>query len=259
MLQYAITHFQTYLLVLLRVVAFVGTSPVLSLRAWPAPAKLGLAAFTAMLVVPVQHTMMIDVFKDPGEYIVIALQETAVGMLLGFTATLIFSVFQMAGQVFDMQSGLSSATLFDPESGQSTGVTGTFLSVLFTLFFLGINGLDGFTLAIMDSYQFIPIGKLHLQPDYMQYLTQLLGVVMVLAIQVAAPMLTALLLTDVTFALISRAVPQMNVFIVGAPLKLFVGFSFFGAVMPGVVYLFNHVFSTLFEQLHTLLGWLGGA
>jgi flagellar biosynthesis protein FliR len=259
MLQYAMMHFQSYIIVLLRVAAFIGTSPVLSIRAWPNPAKLGLAAFTAMLIVPVHHVLLPDVFKDPGGYIVIALQETAVGMLLGFTATLVFNAFQIAGQVFDYQSGLSFAAMFDPASGQSTGITGSFLSVLFTLFFLGVNGLDGLTLAILHSYEFVPIGKLHLQPDYTQYLTHLLGIVMVLAIQVAAPMLTALLLTDITFALISRAVPQMNVFIVGVPLKLFVGFSFFAAVMPGLVYLFNQLFGTLFEQLNTLLGWLGGA
>lgn len=81
---------------------------------------------------------------------------------------------------------------------------------------------------------------------------------MAVALEVAAPLFAALLLTDITFALLSRAVPQMNVFVVGLPVKLLVGLAVMAAAMPGLVYLFGRVFSWLFSELDTTLQWLGG-
>jgi flagellar biosynthetic protein FliR len=239
-------------------VAFIALSPVLSIKIWPAWAKVGLAVFVALLVTPGIHATVPDPFADPGNYIVTALQETMVGMLLGLTASMIVSAISVAGQMFDLQIGLSSATLFDPQAGQSTGVTSSFLSMLFTLYFLGMNGLDGMLLAVMNSYQYVPLGHFHLPSDTWSVLTHLLGLVMVLGIQMIAPLLAALLLTDLTLALVSRAVPQMNVFVVGLPAKLFVGLTLFALVMPGIVYVFGTVFHDLFTQVDSLLQWMGG-
>lgn len=258
MLQYALTHFEAYLLVLVRVIAFIGASPLLSIRIWPTIAKIGLAAFVALLVVPTISTTIPSAFVNPGEYILLILKESVIGLLLGFVATMFFSVVTIGGQIFDVQVGFSSATLFDPQSGVSSGITGTFQSILFTFYFLGNAGLDGFVGLIMSSYHFVPLGHLVLKAGFSDYLTHLLGVVTVIAIQLIAPLLVALLLTDTTFALLSRAVPQMNVYVVGSPAKLFVGIALAALAMPAVVYVFNQLFMTLFQQLNGLTQWLGG-
>lgn len=258
MLAYALNHYAAYLLVLLRIVAFIGTSPVLSIRIWPNPAKLGLAAFIAMWVAPTVNGQVPSPFMDPGNYILIALAETAIGMLLGFMATMVFSAVTIAGQIFDVQIGLSSATLFDPSQNQSESLTASLQSLLFTLYFLGVNGLDGLVLAIMNSYQLVPIGHFHLHNGLWQLLTTVFGSTMDLAVQLAAPLVVALLLTDITFAFLSRAVPQMNVFVVGLPAKLFVGLTVFAVLMPGLTYLFGQLFTNLFTQMNVLLQWLGG-
>jgi flagellar biosynthetic protein FliR len=258
MFEFALNHYDVFLLIVLRTVGFIGMSPVLSVKLWPVWAKVGLAVFVAMMIAPGIHSAVPDPFSDSGNYIVMALQETMVGMILGFAATMIMSAISVAGQLFDVQIGFSSATLFDPQSGQSSGLTGSFLSMLFTLFFLGLNGLDGMLLAVMNSYKYIPVGHFILPNGAWAVLTHLLGLVMVLGIQLAAPLLVALLLTDITFALLSRAVPQMNVFVVGLPAKLYVGLSLFAIIMPGIVYAFGTIFHDLFTQVNTLLQWLGG-
>lgn len=258
MFQYALNHVNLFLVVLLRMVAFVATSPLMSIRAWPAWGKLGLAATMAILVEPTLSMTVPNAYTDPGPYVVLLLQETAVGVFIGFFANMIFTVFLWAGQMFDIQIGFSIASEFDPQTGQSSSITGNFLSLLFTLYFLGMNGLDGLSLAIMHSYKYIPIGSLHFPSNTWQFLTQALGLVMTFAVQFAAPLLVAMLLSDITFAMLSRAVPQMNVFVVGLPAKLFVGLTMFAIVMPGLVYLFGQLFNLMFSQLDVMLKWFGG-
>lgn len=253
-----VAHYTVYFLVLLRIVAFVGSAPVLSQRNIPVWTKLGVAVFTALLVTPYVHGTPPSPFTDPGNYILAALLETVVGLLMGYLGTAVFSVLQMAGQMVDVQIGFSSAQLFDPQSSQTSGLTGSFNSLLFTLYFLGLNGLDGLLLTVMNSYQFIGLASFHAPLGMWRFLVHMLGMVMVLAVQLAAPLMAALLLTDITFAFLSRAVPQMNVYVVGLPAKLFVGLSLFVLVMPGVVYVFNQIFTLLFAQTNSLLQFMRG-
>ncbi|MCL6515623.1 flagellar biosynthetic protein FliR [Alicyclobacillus sp.] len=256
---FAIDHYPLYLLVLLRVVAFIAVSPVMSVRFWPAWAKLGLAAFTALWMTPaISGAPAVNPWTDPGRFIDLALRESVTGILLGFVATAVVAAVSIAGQVFDLQIGFTSGALFDPSSGQTSGVTGGLLSALFTLYFLGLNGLDGLMLACMNSYRFVGLGALHLPDLSWAMFARLLDVVMALAIQLCAPLLAALVLTDVTFALLSRAVPQMNVFVVGLPAKLFVGLGLFAVVMPAMVDGFGRLFAQLFLQVDGMLRGLGG-
>jgi flagellar biosynthetic protein FliR len=258
MFAYALNHVDLLLIVLMRMVAFVATSPLMSIRAWPAWGKLGLAATLSLLVAPNLNVQVPNPMTDPGPYIVLLLQETTVGIFIGFFAYMIFTAFLWSGQLFDLQIGFSVASEFDPQTGQSSSLTGNFLSVLFTLYFLGMNGLDGLLLAILHSYSFIPIGSLHFPQNTWQFLTHAVGLVMTFAVEFTAPLLVAMLLSDITFAMLSRAVPQMNVFVVGLPAKLFVGLTMFAVVMPGLVYLFGHLFNLLFSQLNVMFKWLGG-
>lgn len=258
MLQYALTHFTLLLVVLVRMVAFVATSPITSITAWPVWGKLGLAASLALLVAPTVSASVPDPYTQPGLFIVLLLQETMAGMFVGIFANMIFTTLLWAGQMFDLEIGFSVASEFDPQTGGSSSLTGNLLSLLFTLYFLGVNGLDGLVLAMLNSYKYVPLGTFHLPSNTWSFLTHILGLVMTFAVEFAAPLLVAMLLSDITFAILSRAVPQMNVFVVGLPAKLFVGLAMFAVVMPGLVAAFGELFQMLFSQLNTMFIWLGG-
>ncbi|QQE80819.1 flagellar biosynthetic protein FliR [Alicyclobacillus sp. SO9] len=258
MIAYALNHVYLFLVILSRLLAFVATSPVLSIRIWPAWGKIGLAAVTAMLVEPTLSAHVASPYTNPGEFVVLLLEETSVGIFMGFFANMIFTAMLWAGQMFDLEIGFSVVSEFDPQTGQNSSLTGNFLSILFTLYFLGVNGLDGLMLAVMSSYKFIPVGSLHFPSDTWQFLSHTIALVMTFALEFSAPLLIAMLLSDITFALLSRAVPQMNVFVVGLPAKLFVGLTMFVVVMPGLVYLFGQLFQMLFSHMDTMMKWLGG-
>ncbi|MCL6453469.1 MAG: flagellar biosynthetic protein FliR [Alicyclobacillus sp.] len=254
---YAALHFPLYLLVVLRVLGFVGTAPVLSSRVWPAWAKVGLALATAAWITPSVAASVPDPTAQPGDFIVEAVQETLLGLFMGLIANLLVAAVTFAGEAFDVQIGFSSAVLFDPGSGASVGLTASFLTWVFTMYFLGVGGLDGFLLAVMNSYHLVPLGHWHLPANAGDVLGRLAGLCVAIGLQMAAPLLVALLLSDVTFAMLSRAVPQMNVFIVGIPAKLFVGLALFAVVMPGVVYVLGQLFTDLFQSLSSALNWIG--
>lgn len=259
MLTYAVNHVDLYLLVLMRIAGFIGTAPVLSTRVWPMWAKVGLAGCTALWMAPTIHGSVPSSFTEPGAYLLDALRETATGMFLGMIANLIVSAVTVAGQAFDVQIGFSSAVLFDPQVGTSMGLSASLLTWIFTMYLLGIGGLDGLLLSMMNSYRFIPLAGWHLPTDTPHVLAELMGVMMSIGLQMVAPLLVALLMSDITFALLSRAVPQMNVFVVGLPAKLFVGLGVFAGIMPGVIYVMNQLFSALFQQMNGIFNWLGGA
>ncbi|WP_284285646.1 flagellar biosynthesis protein FlhB [Alicyclobacillus fastidiosus] len=196
-------------------------------------------------------------FDESGEFIVDGAMEAVIGLLLGFIATLVFSAISIAGQAVDIQIGFSMAQLVAPGSTAQMGIMGNLYNLLFTLYFLGMGGLDGMMLAILQSFRVIHIGVFHLPSDWPGTLLHLTGLVMSMGVELAAPLLAALFLSDVTFAFLSRAVPQMNVFVVGLPVKLFAGLAMFAIVMPGTIYLFNQLFSFVFNQLQVVLQAIG--
>ncbi|RIV29372.1 flagellar biosynthetic protein FliR [Alicyclobacillaceae bacterium I2511] len=253
-----VQHLSLYLLILLRMAGFIGTSPVLSSRLWPTPVKIGLAVFLTLVVAPGVSGNVPDITTQTGKFVVMALQEAVIGMAVGWIVTLGFSALQVAGQVFDLQIGFAAAMLYDPQQGEEEGLTSTLLTTLFTLYFLGLNGLDGLLLALMGSYRQVGLGALHLPVDTWRVLSTMLDMGMQVSIEITAPFLAALVLTNVTLAFLSRAVPQMNVFVVGLPAQLLVGLVALALGMPGVVYLFGKLFALVFSQMTGLLQWLGG-
>lgn len=251
-------HFDVFLLVLLRMIAFIVASPLISMNVWPNWAKIGLAFGLAYVVVPTITGPVPDILTAPGQFVIEGVMEAAVGLAIGFIATLIFSAISIAGQVVDLQIGFAMSQLLAPGMSTRMGIFGNLYNLLFTLYFLGMGGLDGLMMAILHSFEVIPLGHFHLPTMWPSLLLKLMGLVMSLGIELAAPIIAALFLSDVTFAFLSRAVPQMNVFVVGFPVKIFVGLSVFAIVMPGAVYVFNQIFIFLFNQLQVVLQAMGG-
>jgi flagellar biosynthetic protein FliR len=257
MLEFALNHLSVSLLVLCRAAAFVGSAPVLATRSWPIPAKVGLAALLALSVAPGVHQPVPSPWLDPGAFLLQALAETLVGFALGFLASLVFSALSLAGGIIDLQAGFALGGWFEPGYAV-TGVTGGLLQALFTLYFLGLGGLDGWMLVLMHSYQWVPLGHLQWPGSIADGWARLLGVVTGLAVELCAPVLAALLLTDLTLAFVSRAAPQVNVFVAGLPLKLLVMLLVLALAMPSATYVFGRLFQTAFQSTDAWLRAMGG-
>jgi flagellar biosynthetic protein FliR len=152
--------------------------------------------------------------------------ELFVGIAIAYSSYLFFTGIQMAGQVIDIQIGFGLVNVLDPGGSEQVSVVGQFYYIVALLYFLALDGHHYLMKAMGDSFQLIPPGGLGwlahagaAGPKLSEFFSRLF----VIALQVAGPSVVTLFLTNITMGLLSRTIPQMNVFIVGMPLNILVG------------------------------------
>ncbi|MGE5507363.1 MAG: flagellar biosynthetic protein FliR [Chitinophagales bacterium] len=225
--------FDRYLLVLVRVTGFLGATPFFGSRAIPAPAKMGLGLSVAFFLLPSAHWAGAGVsFDTPGAYSLAVGSELLVGLALGFALTIALSALQVAGQMIDIPIGFSLVNVIDPAMGQQVPVIGQFQYILFMLMFLAINGHHQFLMALARTFEVVPLGGFQYFPGLPALLLKGFSAAFLLGFQIGLPVVAALFLTDIGLGLVARAVPQMNVFVVGFPAKIIVGLLFITLVLP---------------------------
>ncbi|ALA17088.1 MULTISPECIES: type III secretion system export apparatus subunit SctT [Chelatococcus] len=151
----------------------------------------------------------------------LALKEATVGFIIGFIFGIPFWAAQAAGDIMDLQRGSTSATLIDPSSGTDAGVTGTLLTLAMLAMFFSANGVDVMVAAVYDSYLLWPLDRLWPQFEVAHafIVLRLLNDVTFLGVLMAAPIMAAMLITDVVLAFVARAAPQLNAFSLSLALK----------------------------------------
>lgn len=151
----------------------------------------------------------------------LALKEAMVGFLIGFIFGIPFWAAQAAGDIMDLQRGSTSATLIDPSSGTDAGVTGTLLTLAMLAMFFSADGVDVMVAAVYDSYLLWPLDRLWPQFELAHafIVLRLLNDITFLGVLMAAPIMAAMLLTDVVLAFVARAAPQLNIFSLSLALK----------------------------------------
>lgn len=248
-----------FLLVLSRVTAFFVTVPIFSMRGVPAQFKVGIAFFVSLFTV---LSMNVESVPMDGIYIMTVIREVLIGILLGFVAYLFFTVTQIAGSFVDMQMGFGIANVVDPMTGAQSPILGNLKFFLAVLTFLAIDGHHYLLMGIMNSYDWVPLDNEFFTRIYegsvSTFLLRTLSTMFVLAFQLSAPLITALFLVDVALGMLARTAPQFNVFVIGLPLKILVGYIVYLVMVPGFLFLFQQLFSHLFAALNEMLMTLQG-
>lgn len=221
-------------------------TPVIGSRNVPIHIKVGLSLFLAFATYPfvmVPNDLQLD---NSFYYATIVIKELLVGLLIGYVGLLFFSAILIAGQIIDLQMGFGLVNVIDPLSQAQIPVMGQLKYLVATLIFLMINGHHWFIVAVARSFQIIPMGSLSITPKLTNALLLAFSDVFLMAMKIALPIVGTLLLVDIALGILARTIPQMNVFIVGFPLKIAVGLAMFIAVLP----FFGNLFVKLFEKMH---------
>ncbi len=220
-----------FILVWIRFLGLFLMAPVFNSRFIPPLAKIGLAFLVAVMVFPLvdfdQNWVTLD-----ARYLVAVFSESLTGFVLGLIVSFVFACIQIAGEIVDFEMGFSYVNVVDPLSNLGASVVGQFYLMLATLYYLGINGHHLALRALVRSFRFLPPGGFLLGEHLLTPFLDLVQGVMVMALQIAAPVMAALFLTNLTLAIISRAIPQMNVFVVGLPLNLGIGIWVILSALP---------------------------
>jgi flagellar biosynthetic protein FliR len=245
----------SFLLIFCRITAFFAVAPIYSFRSIPNSFKVGLAVFVSLLITSAMGVQDDLIFN--GGYIMLILREILIGLMLGFTAYLMFTVVQVAGSFIDIQMGFGIVNVIDPMTGAQSPIMGNFKFFIAILLFLSVNGHHYLLLSIMRSYEWVPMDNRIFTKiadgTISTFMIDSFVQMFYLAFQLAAPLVATLFLVDVALGVLARTVPQFNVFVVGLPIKITVGFILLVLIVPSLLYLFNDLFVTMLDALQRLM------
>lgn len=215
---------------LTRILAMIASAPVLGNKQVPARIKMGLALLLAIVIAPNIGAMPPVELGSP-QGILIMIQQIIIGVAMGFTMRLIFSAVEMAGELAGLQMGLGFASFYDPINGVHSAIIAQWLGIIAALAFLSINGHLYMLSALAESFQTLPIGSM-MSTKGIYGVAGWGGSIFAYAVQISLPLLAALLITNIALGILTRAAPQLNLFAVGFPITLAIGFFVLALSIP---------------------------
>jgi len=236
---------------LMRVAMMFAVAPVFGGRLVPKRVRLLLALLVTWVVVPViPPAPAIDPLSAAG--VMVTLQQLLIGLVLGFMLQMVFSALVLAGQVIAMGMGLGFASMVDPQNGVQVPVLGQYYVTLATLLFLVLDGHLMLISLLAETFHSLPVGVDGLNRQSMWDVAAWASHMFAGGMLIAIPAVTALLLTNIAFGVITRAAPQLNIFAVGFPLTLTLGFVIIFFTLPALVPQFSDMLRDAFDMLRTL-------
>jgi flagellar biosynthetic protein FliR len=226
-----IVYLQSYYWPFLRVSALMLAAPVFSSASITIRVRVLLAVMIAALVAPLAP---VGGAPDPlsGLGLLMAAREIAIGLVMGFVMQLVFGAVVVAGHSVAMSMGLGFAMSVDPQNGVQVPVVSQLNVVLATLLFLAIDGHLVLIAAVADSFTLLPVSAVAPGVDLFGNVVALGSQLFAIALLLGLPALTAILMINVAFGVITRAAPQLNIFAVGFPVTILAGFLFMLLALP---------------------------
>lgn len=245
-----------FILVFARISGLFLSAPIFSSRQMPGQVKIILLlVLAAMMAYSLPVTASLEL-TSPYSFLAAVVLEVLVGYTIGFIAYMLFAGIQLAGQLMDMQMGFAIVNVVDPQSGMQIPLMGNLTQTIALLSYLAVNGHHYLLEAVAQSYQIIPVLGLKLSSAFYQGLFAVSAEMFVIALKVAAPLVIAILITDIAMGFIARTVPQMNVFIVGLPLKIMMGLGCLLLLLPVYLWLFDMLFTRFFGYLDGIMAYM---
>lgn len=253
MTEILITHFMIFLFILVRIVALLATAPLFNNQAIPIMGKIALALILAYLIFSFINKDAIQLQISMGFIAVNVIKEIITGALLGFCINIVFYSISFAGTLIGFDIGLSMAQVFNPAEGINNNVLGQYLYILAVLVLILIDGHHYIIRAVSYSFTVVPLGHYTINREVFDFIVKLGSAVFILAVKIASPILVSFFLVHLAEGIMSRIIPQMQVFFVTYPLKIGLGIFLLMATMPLYVYLIKNLLSSYEDKLYQLI------
>lgn len=242
------SNMDVFALVFLRILGFIVIMPIFSGQTIPMMVKIGLAFCFSALAVTSGVITAPEITGGVWGYFLLAAQEFLTGFLIGFVVYMMFAVFYYVGQLVDYQIGFSMVSVYDPISEIQAPITGNLYYFIFLVYYIVTGGLNILLYQMFDTYRMFPPGQAFIIGNS-GLMTGIIGMItgyLELGFKIAMPIVAAILIMDVALGILVKAVPQMNVFVVGMPAKLFAGLFIMYLTIPTLE---NIVYSPFYENL----------
>ena len=240
---------------LVRVACFISIAPVFGHNSLNTRMKISIAFFVSLILYQVVDVSL-PVYSDVLGYSTLVLEETLVGLLLGFVAGLSMKALAIAGEFIDREIGFSMATTFDPNQGMVT-ITGELYDKIVCLVIM-ISNLHYYILsAAAQSFELVPVGRIVLNPDLLYTsLIQFIVQVFMIGFRIAMPVFLGATMLNVILGVLAKSSPQMNMFAIGMQLKVFVGLFLLAVCIMFVPNIANYIMERMRDMIQTILGGL---
>ncbi len=242
---------------LLRITTMLMVAPVFGSSSVPARLRVGLGLALTLLLLPViPGPGPANLVSSAG--LLILLQQLTVGLFMGFTLKLVFGALELAGTVVSTQMGLGFAAISDPQHGGQIPVLSHFYLILTTLMFLGLDGHLQLIEMVASSFELVPISPDLLDIGKLRDFVEWGGIIFSAALGVALPAIASLTVVNLALGVMTRAAPQLNIFAVGFPISLVLGFLVVLYGLPTLVPQLRGLFEAAFTAAGQLMGSGGG-
>lgn len=240
---------------LTRMLGLIAVAPVFGNTSVPARVKLGLGIMLTLVVAPAIPALpAVDPMSLDG--LMILIQQLLIGMGMGFVMRIIFSGVEMAGEIIGMTMGLGFATFFDPQSKGHSSAISQFLSLLTIMIYLATNLHLVLLSTLADSFTTLPISATPMGGQFMQQLVAWGGRIFSAGVQLSLPIVAALLIVNISLGILTRAAPQLNLFGIGFPITIGVGFIMIAITLP---YLATPIVNLFHEGIGVIRQMTAGA
>ncbi len=219
---FTIDNFELFFLIFVRITGFIYTAPFFSLKNVPVRVKSGISIFLAAIIF---YTAQYEVPQYNGVigYAYLVVVEALLGAIMGFFANIAYYIVGFAGNIMDMEIGFSMVNELDPITMTQTTITSNLYGYLVLLMMMATNLHHYFIRAIVDSFRVIDIGQAVFHPDMYKLMGTFLKDYFEIGFRIVLPIYASILLVNTILAILAKVAPQMNMFVIGMQLKIFVG------------------------------------
>lgn len=257
MAQFTLENLEYMLVILARTSAFIFVAPIFSLRNVPQRAKVFLSVGITIILyfsVPFKELQYSGVI----EYGIIVIKEAICGLILGLFAALALYILTMAGQMVDIEIGLSNIQEYDPSSNITSTISSSFLNYGVCLILIATNMHLFILKAAIDSYDVIPVGGVQIDKNIFSVMLGVIGDYMIIAFRIVLPIFAAILLVNTLLAILAKVAPQMNMFVIGFQIKIFVGLTVMSVMMLFLRSISDLIFNKMMEYMRESIPYMHG-
>ncbi|MNS06896.1 Flagellar biosynthetic protein FliR [compost metagenome] len=242
------TWVAAFLWPLTRIMGMISVAPLFGNVSVPARVKIGLGIMLALIIGPtVPQLPALDPLSLPG--LLILAQQLIIGLAIGFAMRITFAGVELAGEIIGMTMGLGFASFFDPQTRARSSAISQFLALLTLMIYLATNLHLVVLSTLAQTFELLPVTGNFVAGGGMLEVVKWGGRIFSAGVQLSLPVVAALLITNIALGILTRAAPQLNIFGIGFPITIGVGFIMIGIVLP---YLMNPIINLIQEGIQAM-------
>lgn len=252
-LYYLYQHIDVFIIIFVRILAAIMFLPIIEESKVP---KIALAGFALGISISAYFRMDVSIaYYNPTllSFSIVLMKEILVGLIIGFGVKIFFQIYPFVGSLLSMQGGISMSVVMDPTSGTQSTQLGRLYNLGLGAVFIISGGYHWFIHTLVDSFEAIPIGKAFFGPNLVTGMVSTVGSYIEISLKLSIPIIAVIIIVDFAMGILARTVPQMNMFVIGIPIKMLILFILLVVTMSITTRYNDLIIQDLVDTIHNII------